>query len=160
MTACFTGHRPNKLKGYSPNDNKELLWNINTTIKECINIGYNTFISGMALGVDIWSAQIVLKLKESYDIQLVCAVPCKNQSSYWSSGDKQIYQDILNKADEVIYISEEYTSRCMKDRNKYMVDNSDLVIAVWDGLKGSGTSQCVHYAKFNEKEVINLWNLK
>lgn len=41
----------------------------------------------------------------------------------------------------------------MQKRNEYMTDNSDIVIAVWDGSKG-GTANCVRYAKKLNKEII------
>ena len=41
----------------------------------------------------------------------------------------------------------------MQDRNKYMVDNSDYVIAVWNGT-GSGTGSAVKYALSKDKFVI------
>ena len=56
---CFTGHRPEKLN-ISERKVKELL---KTAIIDAINDGYITFISGMARGIDIWSAEIVLELK-------------------------------------------------------------------------------------------------
>ena len=36
-----------------------------------------------------------------------------------------------------------------------MVDNSDIIIAVWDGTKG-GTYNCVQYAKKKNKEIIQI----
>ena len=41
----------------------------------------------------------------------------------------------------------------MNLRNKYMVDNSDLLLAVWNGKKG-GTANTVKYARKKEKEVV------
>lgn len=43
----------------------------------------------------------------------------------------------------------------MQKRNEYMVDNSDIVIAVWDGTKG-GTYNCVKYAQKLEKKIIQI----
>lgn len=63
---------------------------------------------------------------------------------------------IINESDEVYYVSEErYTHWCMNKRNEWMVDNSDLVIAVWDGTKG-GTANCVRYAVKQGKEITKL----
>jgi len=46
MTACFTGHRPNKLKGYNAEDNKKLLWEIHNTVVYLIeNKEVTTFIN-------------------------------------------------------------------------------------------------------------------
>jgi hypothetical protein len=36
-----------------------------------------------------------------------------------------------------------------------MVDNSDLLIAVWDGSSG-GTSNCVSYATIKGKQIIRI----
>ena len=41
----------------------------------------------------------------------------------------------------------------MQKRNKYMVDNSQIVIAVWNG-KPSGTANTVKYAREQGKTVI------
>ena len=41
----------------------------------------------------------------------------------------------------------------MQKRNEYMVDNSDYVIAVWNG-KLSGTGNTVRYATKNNKVVL------
>lgn len=66
-TACFTGHRPNKLNGYNPKDNSEMLFKLRDIVVDHIeNKEVDTFISGMALGVDMWASKIVLKLKETY----------------------------------------------------------------------------------------------
>lgn len=43
----------------------------------------------------------------------------------------------------------------MQKRNMYMVDNSDVVVSVWDGSNG-GTGNCVSYAMNHNKKIINL----
>ena len=48
---------------------------------------------------------------------------------------------------------EEYKPYLMQKRNEYMVDQSDKVIAVWDGSK-SGTYNCIKYTKKQNKEII------
>ena len=42
----------------------------------------------------------------------------------------------------------------MQIRNRWMVDNSDLVLAVFDGKKEGGTWNCVKYAKSKNKEIV------
>ena len=58
---CFTGHRPNKLN-YSESEIKLLL---EKTIDSAISNGYVTFIPGMAEGVDIWAAEIVIEKRKN-----------------------------------------------------------------------------------------------
>ncbi|PAD70641.1 hypothetical protein CHH83_02225 [Bacillus sp. 7586-K] len=43
----------------------------------------------------------------------------------------------------------------MQKRNEWMVDNSDYVIAVWDGTKG-GTGNCVKYAQKQNKYITTI----
>ena len=68
---CFTGHRPEKLN----RSEKSVLDGLETAIRQAIADGSNVFISGMARGVDIWAAEIVLQIRsEGEDIKLICAV--------------------------------------------------------------------------------------
>ena len=155
-TCCFTGHRPSKLKGYDPQDNKDLLWEIFKVVEDHIdNKGVTTFISGMALGIDIWAAKMVLRAKRlgCPELKLICAIPCKNHESRWNAESQKEYKKVLEQADEVFYVSEEeYKPYLMQRRNIWMVDESDYVIAVWDGSSG-GTGNCVKYAKEEGKEI-------
>ena len=75
---CFTGHRPDKMQGME----QQIKTLLKTEIKKCIDEGILTFISGMAMGVDIWAAQIVLEEKKNNDdIKLICASPYPGSSS-------------------------------------------------------------------------------
>lgn len=155
-TACFTGHRPNKLKGYDPKDNKELLWSLHKEIVRHIEEEkVYTFINGLALGIDMWSARIVIKLRQTKypNIKLISAVPCKNHSNKWPQQSQKEWQEIVDLSDEVIYVSEEeYKPYLMQLRNAWMCDNSEFVIAVWDGTQG-GTGNCVKYAQDKKKKI-------
>lgn len=156
-TVAFTGHRPNKLGGYDPKDNKELLWKISNEIEALINQGYNRFINGLALGVDQWCALIIIKLKEKYThIKLVSAIPCKAHPNKWNQASQDTWGHIVFHSDEVYLVTDaDYTPQCMQVRNVWMVDNADLILAVWDGTKG-GTGNCVGYAKKQKKEILTI----
>lgn len=159
-TCCFTGHRPNKLYGYDPRstgNNKMLLELRKIVVDHIENKDVSIFITGMALGIDMWAARIVLALKSKYpQLQLVAAVPCKNQPIKWVKSSQEEWQMIIDRCDHVHFVSEEeYTNWCMQVRNEWMVDNSDYIIAVHDGTKG-GTYNCVKYAEKNSKKVTTL----
>lgn len=155
-TCCFTGHRPQKL-GYGENSIQcdELKGRLEELIKNLIEKeGVTHFISGVALGVDTYAANIVLNLKAQYPgITLECAIPCETQAVKWNERDRDIYYDLLAKCDKETLLQQNYTSDCMQKRNEYMVDNSDYVIAVWNG-KPSGTGNTVKYAQKNKKAVL------
>jgi len=157
---CFTGHRPQKLGGFDPysKDNRVMLNKLREVIVDHIeNKDVSLFITGMALGIDMWAARIVLALKPKYpQLQLVAAVPCKNQHKKWVIQSKMEWEKIIGMCDKVHYVSdEEYTPWCMNVRNEWMVDNSDYVIAVHDGSKG-GTHNCKQYAKKKDKTITTL----
>lgn len=154
MVICVTGHRPDKLYGYELSDWRYMVLKekLKTILKEN---NCSEAISGMALGVDTVFALAVLELKlEGYPIQLHCAIPCQNQDKFWKQPDKERYHMILEKADIVKMVTNApYTPFCMQQRNEYMVNHSDKVIAVWNGSSG-GTKNCIDYAKNRKKEII------
>ena len=98
----------------------------------------------------------VLKLKERYpDIRLILVLPCFSQTRGWSQEEIEIYDDIKQKADKVVYTSQEYTRGCMHKRNRHLVDNSSACISYLTENKG-GTFYTVNYAKSKGVEVINI----
>lgn len=69
---CFTGHRPEKLTRFEWLIKRDL----EKQIRQAIADGLDVFITGMARGVDIWAAEIVLKLRrKGAPIKLICACP-------------------------------------------------------------------------------------
>lgn len=163
-TLCFTGHRPQKLP-FGFNENDERCIRLKTVLSETIETaikerGVQHFISGMALGVDMFAAEIVLNLKEKYpQITLECAIPCRYQSRKWPEEYRKRYYQIARKSDLITIIKDYYTPECMFERNKYMIDKSDIIIGVCAGYPGrnSGTSQTLYLAK-QKKIVIILVN--
>lgn len=147
-TCCFTGHRPKSL-GFGEDSEKgtELKERLKEHIIDLIEReGVTHFISGVALGVDTYAAEIVLELKRVYpQITLEAAIPCESQSDKWKAKDRERYAAILERCDTVTMIQTEYTKDCMHKRNRYMVDHSAYVLAVWNG-KPSGTGKTVEYA--------------
>lgn len=63
---CFTGHRPEKLNI----SEEQLCVRLGLEIDRAIEDGFTTFISGMAKGVDICAAELVLKRRVSRKIQI------------------------------------------------------------------------------------------
>ncbi len=57
---CFTGHRPERLGM----PESEVISGLQKEIHQAIVDGFQTFISGMARGVDLWAAEIVLTLRD------------------------------------------------------------------------------------------------
>lgn len=158
MKSCaFTGHRPQKLPfGFFEEDERclALKETLRTQIIRFIEEeGVTHFLSGMALGVDMYAAELVLALKETYpQLTLEAAIPCQTQPNRWSVDMKKRYHAILNRCDKETLLQATYTPGCMERRNRYMVDHADFLLAVWDGTS-SGTGSTVRYARRQKKPI-------
>ena len=157
---CFTGHRSQKLPwSFNEQDERCLIMKeeLYLEIEKSINEGYDTFLCGMALGFDMICAETVLQLKLKYkSIKLIGAIPCKNQTEKWKKESIDRYNKILSLADKITYTSNSnYYNGCMQKRNQYMIDNSNLLIAVFNGSNG-GTKQTIEYAYKNKIKVFLL----
>ena len=139
-----------------PEQRDTLARRLKDILVELINDGYIHFQTGGALGFDTLAAQTILDLKTIYpQINLILVLPCLSQTKGWSAHDKEIYDDIRNKADKVIYTSQEYTRGCMHRRNRYLVDSSSVCVCFLTHNTG-GTAYTVDYAHKNNLTIINL----
>ena len=93
---CFTGHRPEKLQI----SEEQLCALLGQEINQAIKDGFTTFISGMAKGVDICAAELVLKHRVSDDrLKLICALPYENFGLHWSASWTDRYVEVIRHAD-------------------------------------------------------------
>lgn len=139
---CFTGHRPEKLT----RSEKSIKIDLETQIRQAVADGLNVFITGMARGVDIWAAQIVLKIRnDRSEIKLICACPYEGFERSWSQAWQEQYKQVLASADYVKYVCGSYNRACFQIRNEWMVNHASRVIAVFNGEK-SGTKNTIDYA--------------
>jgi len=158
-TCCFTGHRPSKLP-----------WRMNESDPRCFTLrdklydiadavylsGITHFICGMAQGCDMYFCEEVLRLRKRHpDITIEAAIPCETQASTWPEDIRNRYFKLVGKCDMETLISCKYTPDCMIKRNKYMVENSSVLIAVFDGTFG-GTMQTINYANKKGLEIIEI----
>lgn len=152
MTIALTGHRPNKL-GMEYEHDGPVSQSLMRQMEACItNYGATKIITGMALGADTLWALTAIRM----GIPFIAAIPFKGQERMWPMHSQQRYKDILAKAESVVVVCEgEYAAWKMQKRNEWMVDNCDVLIAVWDGTRG-GTSNCITYAKSKNKTMVAL----
>ena len=131
---AFTGYRPQKMRLYN-------------TIETLIEQGYKHFLSGGALGMDMFAAEAVLELKHKYpDIVLEMVSPFDAQAAKWAPQYQRRHDWLFEEADIVTATGHEYTKSAMFARNRYLVDNADVLLAAYDGQPG-GTQMTIQYAK-------------
>lgn len=151
MIVAFTGHRPDKLGGYTvPN---KISQRVCREIREKLNeLKPTRAITGMAQGVDQWAAQICYMMNIPY----VAAVPFVGQESIWPEMAQKRWRFLIGRAAEVVVVCEgAYAPIKLQKRNEWMVDHADVVLAVWDGTAG-GTANCVRYAEKKKKSIVRI----
>ena len=156
---CFTGHRPQHLPwGFDESDPRcvNLKQRIYDTVRSVYDSGIRKFLCGMALGCDMYFAESVLELRSQFfGVTIEAAIPCEGQYRRWPTDAREKYFYLLHQFDRETVLSSRYTPDCMHRRNRYMVDNSDVLIAVWNGSSG-GTAYTVKYAREIGRETILL----
>ena len=158
-TCCFTGPRP---KNYPWGRDKECEAKIEEKLKiavqEAVERGYRHFISGMAAGIDLLAAKIVLQMRgdmPKMEITLEAAIPFLFQSKRWKEETKREYEIILSQCDKVHYIADTFSVAAYRKRDEYMVGRSSLLIAV-EGKPNGGTARTVAYARRLNREIVLL----
>ena len=159
ITCCFTGHRPEKLPwGFDETDPRCLALKdrLRDAVEAAYDEGMRRFICGMARGCDFYFAEIVLDLRRRKgDVSLEAAIPCAGQSSRWRLAERQRWRALVDQCDLETLVQEEYTPDCMLRRNRYMVDHSAMVIAVYDGQSG-GTRRTLEDAIRRQVPFVDI----
>lgn len=156
MKVALTGHRPQRL-GLSEDEldkswNKIGDWMTNQILKmlEVSTLqGENLDLyCGMASGCDIRFG-ITASIVKMDNLLIHCILPCKNYNS------SHKYFNLLKKdSDEWIELADEFYKGCDNARDQYMVDNCDVLIAIWDGNKSGGVWSTIRKAQKQNKEII------
>lgn len=153
-SACFTGHR-----NITQKDALLLPSALNRVTESLILQGVSHFRAGGAIGFDTIAALCILEIREIYpQIALDLILPCKDQSNTWDELNKRTYNYILSNADSVEYISDKYTTGCMYERNRRLVDGSKYCIAYCTHNSG-GTAYTCSYASKRNLEIINIYDM-
>lgn len=150
-TCCFTGHR------ILPQDKiEQILIRLNQEVDNLISQGITDFIVGGSLGFDQVAASLIVVKKEmGHNVRLIFVLPYRNQDALWNAEQKRLYHGLLDEADEIIYISEEYIDGCIQKRNRYVADGSGYCICA-PIYEAGETEQMVKYAREMGVEIINI----
>lgn len=152
-SAAFSGHRFISLK-----DRKNLKEKLREQIRLSYAAGIRNFYCGMAIGFDLMAAEEVYAMSHIYpDMKLIAVVPHMGQTQKWKDKDKLRYSELLNAADEVIFLSRHYYDGCLLRRNDYMLAHAKEVIAYFDGTPKGGTFYTCRKAQSMGMKVVNLF---
>ncbi len=152
----ITGHRTVPNEEIILNKIKNVIHNISKSINSPL-----TVISPIAEGSDRLVAEEILSFDNNINKnKLIVVLPFKKENymnDFKTNESKEEFLTLFNQAEEIITLS---NSSSRKDAylqvGKYVVDKSDVLIAIWDGLPSrgkGGTAEIVDYARENKKPL-------
>ncbi len=151
QTVCFTGHRdiPSRAAMALPGLLEEV-------IADLCERGAVTFRTGGAMGFDTVAALKVLDMKARYPaIRLELILPCRNQTERWDESAVRTYEYILAHADTHRFLFDSYLEGCMLERDRRLVEGSDVCVAYCNRSQGGTAYTCMLAMKAG-LEIINL----
>ncbi|MBP1970551.1 putative phage-like protein YoqJ [Virgibacillus natechei] len=137
-----TGYKPMELGIFKEDDTKIKF--IKAAIEKKL-IGFIeeglewVLISGQ-MGVELWTAEVVLELKEMYDIKVAIIPPFENQENRWPEQIQQKYQELIQAVDfyKPIYKGDYKGAFQFKAKNLWLIDKSDgCLLLMDDEFRGS-----------------------
>ena len=149
-TCCVTGHRD-----IPAQQTEYVKAALRREIDKAIADGFSRFLCGFAEGVDQYFAEIVLEKKEEYPaLQLIAVIPYRKRLESLKKRDRTNL--LLEGCSEVKVIREEYLPSVYSHRNRYMVEQSQRVIAVYDGREKGGTVGAIRFTHKMKKELREI----
>ena len=155
---CFSGHRIEKLTC-----SIEILEiALREAINQAIADGFDTFYHGGCTGVDLIAAEqvvfrrFVVEQGDPQHIKLIAVLPFEEQAKYWNNHWRERYYNVLKKCDDVIILHKRYKHGCYQERNRYMVDMCQRLIAVYNGVPNRSTKNTILYAQKQGIEVKSI----
>ena len=158
-TCSFTGHRPEKLPWRGDESDPRCLAlkeRLAAAVEDAYDKGMRHFLCGMARGADFYFCDAVLELRERRSgVMLEAVIPCEEQAARWSERERERWFSLVERCDGETMLQHHYDKGCMLRRNRYLVDHSSMLIAVYDGMLG-GTMYTLSYAMKRGLETVIL----
>ena len=159
VTCCFTGHRPVRLpwgEDESHPQCRALKEVLDLELRELYRRGFRHFMSGMARGCDLYFAEAVLALRACRSgVTLECALPYAGQAERWPRPERLRHQAIVEQCDVETPVQQHYDRFCMHRRDRYMVERSAAILAVYSG-GGGGTAYTLEQAMRRRLQIFLL----
>lgn len=150
LTCCVTGHR--NLPAEQIGDVRRAL---EREIDRAIRDGFVCFISGFADGADLLFAEIVMrKIRDDPSLKLIAALPYRKRLDTLRRSERTKGQ--IDCCTEIYVAAENYHPSVYAKRNRFMVERSDCVIAVYDGREKGGTVGTIRLAHRLKKELREI----
>jgi uncharacterized phage-like protein YoqJ len=154
MIITATGHRPNKVGGYSYENHLLLVSIAEQMLNSIENI--SEVRSGGALGWDQAIARAGINLK----LPVHMMIPFEGFSAKWPEKSQQYLEKLISKSNKVTYVCEPpYAAYKLQQRNLALLNGADVCIALWNGDAEGGTWNTIKVAQtMPNLKVLNAWD--
>lgn len=147
LTCCVTGHRSIPAEQLGP-----VRQALERELDHAIADGCTAFLSGFAEGTDLLFAELVAeKMAENPALRLEAAIPYQGRLDALRKAART--GALLARCAEIHVAAAAYLPSVYAKRNRYMVERSDRVIAVYDGRAKGGTAGTVRLARAMGKDL-------
>jgi len=158
MILAITGHRPSR-STFPATD--RALWHLENLARKHLKlIEPDRVLIGMALGWDTACGLVCQQL----GIPFVAVLPFVGQENRWEAYDQIRFRNLLRNADEILclhsvpVVSHVEAAKLYHQRNRYLVDHADRVLALLNPkVQTGGTYATVSYAIAKNLPVTNTW---
>lgn len=149
INACsFSGHRDISIR------DTDIACAVVDNIYNLYSHGCKDFYVGGALGFDMLAAMMLVSLKKkNLNLNIHFILPCADYNNKWCREDREKQNYLQTYAKEIVVLNESYHEGCMQERNRYLIDNTDCLIALLNRNTG-GTYYTYKYALKNAKKII------
>ena len=149
-TCCVTGHRDIPDEQVS-----HIKKSLEQEIDRAISDGFSCFISGFADGVDLlFAGSVAERITKNPALKLIAAIPYRRRLDTLQKSERT--KALIDLCNEIYVAAEDYRPSVYAKRNRYMVDRSERVIAVYDGREKGGTVGTIRLAHTMKKELREI----
>lgn len=140
MKIALTGHTTARLRG---KDTEVADW-LKIVLTDLFIGEEDELLCGGAEGADTLFGECAFLFPH---VKLKLCLPIKGYRGHALDALKE-------RANDIFWVSEVWDKGLNTKRDRYMVDNCDVLLAVWDGIKDGGTWRTIQYAMKKKKRII------
>ena len=105
------------------------------------------------------SDQLFARAALSIGIPVTAVIPCSDYLRFFEGKDHDAYVDLLRRCEEIQLPNQRSDELAFLVAGRYVADQSDLMIAIWDGRPAAGvggTADIVQYCAERSRPVLHL----
>ncbi|MFD1018442.1 SLOG family protein [Thalassobacillus hwangdonensis] len=135
-TLVVTGYKQMEL-GIFKQDDQRIMF-IKAALKKrllsLIEEGLEWVLVSGQMGVELWTAEVVMDLKESHDIKLAILPPFTNQEDRWPEQLKMKYEELTLVADfyKPVHEQDYKAPYQFRQKDQFLIEHSDGALLLYD----------------------------